>query len=80
MENNKKFDTISALDLMKEECELLEHRIEEAQFNPTPESQQEVEKLKHALEYFVQRILDEMDNYDDAKVPTRWQAQNKTLH
>ena len=30
MENNKKFETISALDLMKEECELLEHRIEEA--------------------------------------------------
>ena len=44
------------------------------------EIQQEVEKLKHALEYFVQRILDEMGNYDDAKVPTRWQAQNKTLH
>lgn len=80
MENNKKFETISALDLMKEECELLEHRIQEAEISRDPSMQEELPKLKHALQYFVQRILDEMGSYPESKVPTRWQMQNKTLH
>ena len=80
MQNNKKFETISALDLMTEECELLEHRIENAELSRDPKEQEQLPKLKHALEYFVQRILDEMGAYDDANIPTRWQNQNKTLH
>lgn len=80
MSDQNHYDTITALDLMKEECELLEHRIEQAEFSDDPDERNDLPKLKNALEYFVQRILDEMGSYENAGIPTRWINQNKTVH
>ena len=80
MSNHQNYDTITALDLMKEECELLEHKIEMAEVSDDPRDQEDLPKLKNALEYFVQRILDEMGSYENANIPSRWINKNKTVH
>lgn len=79
-EEEKTYDTLTALDLMKEECELLEHRIEQAEVSDDPRDQEDLPKLKNALEYFVSRILDEMGSYENANIPARWTIKNKTVH
>lgn len=73
-------ETITAFDLMAEECELLEHKIEQAEASDDPQDKKLLPKLKHALEYFVQRIMDEVDAYEGARVPMRWRNKNKTVH
>lgn len=80
MSSDQPYETITALDLMKEECELLEHRIEQLEVSDDPRDHEQLPKLKNALEYFVQRILDEMGSYEDANIPSRWKDKDKTIH
>lgn len=80
MSSDERYETITAIDLMKEECELLEHKIFQAETSKDPRDHRELPKLKNALEYFVKRIMDEMGSYEDANIPIRWKNLNKTIH